>query len=307
MKPNSASSYGKPWLSYQEQLTLLHGRGLSDAMGFESLIRQVGYYRLSGYWYVLRELDEVTGERLDRFFSDARLGSVADLYAFDDRLRSTLMMAISTVEVALRVELGHVLGKRSTFAYLEPGHLELTLDRSKYARFLSDYFDLQSRSKDDFVKHFNDKYDGVLPIWVAVEILQFGGLVSLYGFAHYDDRRQIAERLGDVHADEFKSWLMAINVVRNICAHHGRLWNRAMVNMPKVPAVDRVPELDHSRGSISRVYGVACVLAYWLRALGRVDLVAEIRATLESFPQIQGIEGSMAGIVAGWQGYALWR
>ena len=26
----------------------------------------------------------------------------------------------------------------------------------------------------------------------------------------------------------FQSWLIALNGVRNICAHHGRLWNREL-------------------------------------------------------------------------------
>ncbi len=108
------------------------------------------------------------------------------------------------------VEIGHVLGSRAPRAYLEPDHLEPTLNRREYAKLLSGYFELQARSKEDFVERFNKRYDGLLPVWVAVEILHLGDLVRLYSFAKFDDRRAIAERLGPLHADELKSWLMPL-------------------------------------------------------------------------------------------------
>ncbi len=108
------------------------------------------------------------------------------------------------------VEIGHVLGSRAPRAYLEPDHLEPTLNRREYAKLLSGYFELQARSKEDFVERFNKRYDGLLPVWVAVEILHLGDLVRLYSFAKFDDRRAIAERLGPLHADALKSWLMPL-------------------------------------------------------------------------------------------------
>lgn len=51
-------SYPKAWKSLEEQIALLKSRGLSisdDAKAAEYLER-IGYYRLSGYFYAMREL-----------------------------------------------------------------------------------------------------------------------------------------------------------------------------------------------------------------------------------------------------------
>lgn len=59
--------YSKPYLTIQEQLSLLRGRGLdiSDELRAEAALQRIGYYRLSGYWYPLRKsipiIDPMTG------------------------------------------------------------------------------------------------------------------------------------------------------------------------------------------------------------------------------------------------------
>lgn len=49
--------YSKPWLSYNDQLTLLESRGLliTDRAAALEYLERIGYYRLSGYWYAFRE------------------------------------------------------------------------------------------------------------------------------------------------------------------------------------------------------------------------------------------------------------
>lgn len=48
--------YEKAWLSYDEQANLLiDERGLiADRAFLLNRLREVGYYRLSGYWYIFK-------------------------------------------------------------------------------------------------------------------------------------------------------------------------------------------------------------------------------------------------------------
>jgi abortive infection bacteriophage resistance protein len=55
--------------------------------------------------------------------------------------------------------------------------------------------------------------------------LGWGGLTRLYGFAPRSTQDAIAGRCG-LRAPQLSSWLKALNIVRNVCAHHGRLYNR---------------------------------------------------------------------------------
>ena len=51
----------------------------------------------------------------------------------------------------------------------------------------------------------------------------------------------IAQRYGINNGRVFATWLRSLNYLRNICAHHSRLWNRNMVDQPKLPSADELP------------------------------------------------------------------
>ena len=297
--------YDKPWKSYASQLSDLENSGLIGATLHEEQIRRIGYYRLSGYWYLFREPGP-ENSRLDTFHPGAHFDEVLALYEFDSALRSAVFAAISRLEIAFRVEVGHVLGKRSTFGHLEAEHLDPSKVGKEFPKFLSKYHQLQSRSREDFVAHFQQKYLGVLPIWVATEILQMGDLVDLYRLCHYDDRKKIAEAFGPLQADEFSSWIGSLNYVRNICAHHGRFWNRAMVVSPKIPDPSRYPELTNLGHSANRAYGVLSALACLLKACRYDSERTKIKEVLETFPQSKFVSLRMLGAPADWATSTLW-
>ena len=82
--------------------------------------------------------------------------------------------------------------------------------------------------KSPVVKHHNDKYGGSLPIWAAVEISTFGTMSKLYKNMLPADQAAIAKQF-DLTPTLLNSWLRAFVEVRNICAHYGRLYNKALL------------------------------------------------------------------------------
>jgi abortive infection bacteriophage resistance protein len=62
------------------------------------------------------------------------------------------------------------------------------------------------------------------------------------------------------------SWLMALNGVRNICAHHGRLIYRELGYQPKIPREQKYPDW-HMPVKITRekIFGILTILRYLLR------------------------------------------
>lgn len=297
--------YEKPWKSYVQQLTDLEANGLAGASLYEDQIRRIGYYRLSGYWYLFRELG-LKNRRLDTFQPGATFEDVLSLYEFDSMLRSVVFSAVSRLEIALRVEVGHVLGKRATFGHLEAEHLDPAKVGKELSSFLSKYHEVQSKSREDFVDHFRRKYLGILPVWVATEILQLGQLGDLYSLCKFDDRKAIAETFGPLRADELASWLNTINYVRNICAHHGRLWNRAIVNSPKIPDELRYPELLPVQGLAKRTYGALAIITCLLKSCGFESERARIHDLLASFPENQFVNLQMIGAPRNWERHSFW-
>jgi len=270
--------YTKPHLSYSEQMDLLVGRGLDvgDPGHAEHLLRQIGYYRLSGYWYPFRL--PATPVRMDRFQSGTTLDQVVALYDFDRRLKLLILDAVERVEIAMRVQVGHTLGKRDAHAHLHAWHLDPKFSRagksgreSDHDQWLERVLKEQKRSKEEFVQHFKDRYDDRLPIWVITEIMDFGSLSYLYKGSKRDDRDGIAfefairDAQGHGNGLALTNWLQVINHLRNVCAHHSRLWNRNMTVQVAPRHLRGIPALNHvgAPGSAhDRVYSALCILLY---------------------------------------------
>ncbi|MCF7521003.1 Abi family protein [Neisseria sp. ZJ106] len=231
----------KIWLSFDQQLELLKTRGLhisDDAKATEYLAR-IGYYRLSGYFYAMRERNgNIIG---DHFKSGAGFQDAVLLYIFDKKLRLLVLDALERIEIALRVDVSHHLGRLDKFAYRNPDLLHHSFSKttsdqhSRHTDWLNKHEQLIKRSKEEFILHNKVKYGLPLPIWVACEVWDFGCLSTLFGGMKENDQDAVAQKYGIRNGRIFASWLRSLNYLRNICAHHSRLWNRNITVQPKLP------------------------------------------------------------------------
>ncbi len=325
--------YGKPYLAVSEQLDLLEARGLE--LGDRDLaaewLRRVGYYRLSGYWYPFRESDRAQDGRvriLDTFASGTTLRMVTELYEFDRALRLLVLDGVERLEVSIRFHVGHVLGRRGPYAHADPAALsaEFTggpLDAphavarwrtSDHAAWLARRAEEERRSKTDFTKHILAKYGPPLPVWVVTEILDFGGLSRLYAGLLQRDRDQIAASLGLFDASgagnggALQDWLKNINVVRNVCAHHGRLWNANVTERLSPTKLRAIDELTHigARGANARIYPTLAVMALLIsRVHPEDDWAARLVRHISTLPA-QRSESEM-GFPDLWRDEGIWR
>lgn len=247
--------YNRPWKSFAEQLELLKSRGMvvTDETAALDYLERVGYYRLSAYWYPFRKFEVIqdAGGKLstkvtDEFHSDTQFVDAVQLYLFDKKLRLLLADALERIEISLRVDLAYLLGERSPFAHIEnikahfhPGFAGRPFRKgspeSCFDAWLNKYRGLVARSKEDFVRHYHDNHGTELPIWVAVEVLDFGAISQLFSMLHVKDQLAIANRYGVNDWKAFKSWLFSLSYLRNLVAHHSRLWNRNITSKPKLP------------------------------------------------------------------------
>ena len=192
----------KPYRTYSEQLNLLIKRGMSieDGDYAEEQIRIMNYYRLSGYWYPFRRLEN--DERSDYFIEGTTFSQVMDLYKFDERIRSSIFTTLAPVELAMRAFIGHELGYIDACAYLKPEMLSAVAWDAKrnkptgeYKEWLEKYQKGLMKSREDFVEHHRTKYEGILPIWAAVETMDWGELTHLYRMCPKTVREKVAMRL----------------------------------------------------------------------------------------------------------------
>jgi abortive infection bacteriophage resistance protein len=311
------SSYTKPHLTFADQLRLLKSRGMviDDEAEAERLLSVIGYYRLSGYWYVYRRR-LASGHRDDLFVEGTTFGQVVRLYDADRRLKLQLLDALERIEIALRVMIGFTLGRRGAYAHLDQINLDGRFtgrngaQPSTYDRWLHKVLGAQARSSEDFVLHFQNKYDGRLPVWVVTEILDFGSMSYLFQGLKSADRNEIAGRLGIFdqsgggNGTALANWLRVLNYVRNVCAHHSRLWNRNLVDQVAPRHLRSIPDLRQLTGhqvSHFRVYSTLCIIAFLLSRIGHgADWTTRLRKLLSAEIPACGRGLHELGFPAGW-------
>jgi abortive infection bacteriophage resistance protein len=92
-----------------------------------------------------------------------------------------------------------------------------------------------NRSQEIFIKDQRYRYPGQdADAWKILEVASMGTLSKLYKNLRHQlpEKSIIAKDMGLNLHSELSSWLEAITYVRNIIAHHSRLWSRNMVKKP---------------------------------------------------------------------------
>jgi abortive infection bacteriophage resistance protein len=103
------------------------------------------------------------------------------------------------------------------------------------------------------------------------------------------------------------------NYVRNVAAHHARLYNRKLVAAPRRPKVGTVPLLDHLRqGTTSKdifgTYNALAVIAYFLRTIDSDSGWTErIRELIATFPATPTFSIRTLGFPVAWESLELWH
>jgi abortive infection bacteriophage resistance protein len=150
-------------------------------------------------------------------------------------LRLILFDAIERIEIALRAKMiYHLSLAHGSLWYLNP---TLFADTIKHSQHLGDLKTEFNRSQEIFIKDQRKRYPTAdADAWKILEVASFGTISKLYkNLGHQlPEKATIAKEMGLNMHSELSSWLESIAYVRNIIAHHSRLWSRNMVKTPIV-------------------------------------------------------------------------
>jgi abortive infection bacteriophage resistance protein len=297
---------------------------ITDSERAQGCLHRIGYYRLSGYWFPFRHQEIVVdseGRELtrvsDMFRPGTRFQNAMDLYVFDKKLRLLLIDAIERIEIALRVDIALILGTYTALAHRDGGNFNAYFSRTNpatgitpHSRFLTKLDDAISRSREDFVIAFAQKYNTHMPIWMCIELWDFGTLSTILSGMKTIQLQKLADRYRLPRYKLLVSWTQSINFVRNICAHHGRLWNRPPVQQPGPTRLGEIPMLDHlaqDEYAQRRLYSVAAALQYLMRTVNPDNgWGTRVAAHLATFPEIAGLSIRQMGFPDGWSKSDLW-
>lgn len=294
--------YNKPPLTFEEQVGLLIRRGLiTNKDILIDRLKSVSYYRLSGYWYPFKNPDGT-------FKPETKLDTVWQRYIFDRQLRLLVLDGIERVEISIRTSLiYHFSHTYGPFGYIEEANLP-NLDNEKFDKFKEQFFEDQKRSKEIFAKHFRRKYGDChenLPLWMAVEVTTLGKLLTLFRGLDSSLKKKIAAKY-EISDIVLESWFRALNGVRNICAHHGRLWNREFGYKPMIPKERKHPQW-HQPIEIenNRVFAILTIIKYMLNIIApQSDWPKRLNKLLDEYSEIP--RKSM-GFPDNWQDCPIWN
>jgi abortive infection bacteriophage resistance protein len=141
-----------------------------------------------------------------------------------------------------------------------------------------------------------------------LEDLSMGMISRLYkGLAQDSDRKAIAKRFS-VPQKVLGSWLHTLTFVRNICAHHARLWNRELAVPPSLPEQPdwQLPANDgHMPNPKYRVYIVLAILAHLMRHISPDSQWRE--RLIQLIAENNFISLAAMGFPANWRTLAQWQ
>ena len=248
--------------TYEELISILKDRGLSfDGITEEnaiSLLKECLYYRFTAYRFPF-----VYPGNHDQFLPDAQFINIWSLYAFDRRLRLAVLDAVERIEISLRSRWAHVLALRHGALAYENKNIHT---EKFHEKLLLGIHEAIIDSKEPCITHFKDnaKHPQRIPIWSVCEILTQGQLFSAINYLKNENlRKQIFAGMG-IDSKRMSSFLNVIRNVRNICAHHGRLWNKKLFFEMKIPKEPKELNKSLIAGEKS-VYNVLTILIFLMR------------------------------------------
>ena len=271
-----STNFTKTHLSYTEQIDLLESRGLiiKDKVLATKRLKHISYYRLSAYFLPFQQNKNI-------FNFDVRFEEILRLYDFDKALRKIIFDAIETIEVTIRADITYNLSKHTgAFGYKEKENLNI--GNTEYLYLVNSIERETQRSKETFVSDFKQQYHSDdLPIWMVVEIISFSTLSKLFKALKSEQETMTTEL--NLPPKVLKNWLHVINHVRNICAHHGRLWNKQFVIKALIPK--KLTAFENIRND--RVFMLIMMLNYMFKSLGMGDdFVKNIEGLLREYPEV---------------------
>ena len=241
--------YTKAALPSPQLIARWRAKGLviADIAAAERALTFVGYFRLRGYALPLMQ-PSPTGRI---FVVGATFDNILARYELDRDLRRIVLGQLERIEVAVRTVIGNQMALQyGPFWYFN--HPQQVLGQAgpagrveafRIGGFLSEVERETHRSRDPFAQHYFTTYTEPLlpPSWLMAECVSFGKWSQLYKHlqkaetAHPNPKKAVAKTFG-LSVSLMESWLHALTILRNICAHHGRVWNRRFAYRPEVYA-----------------------------------------------------------------------
>lgn len=296
--------YSKPPLSIPHQIDKLKQRGLTfdDETKAAHYLSNISYYRLRAYTYPFQDNNNTAHP----FVRTVSFEDIIHLYVFDRKLRLLLFNAIEKIEVALRTKIAYEF----SLTYGSHWYEDSTMYRVPYHfnNNIKTLYDEVDRSTETFIQHYKNTYTSPVnpPVWMSLEVVSMGLLSKLFSnLKKVPEKKKIATEFGLTKPEILESWMHAIANLRNICAHHSRLWNRRFTITPQIPYNTLFPFLKCTHFHANKLYAQLCCINYILSIISpNNSFVTELKTLLDTCPMA---DVSEMGFPTDWKEEEIWK
>jgi abortive infection bacteriophage resistance protein len=284
-------------------IPLLKRRGLAipDEERAVSYLTNIGYFRLSAYFYPL-----LKEPKTDHIYKDgATFDLVMNMYRFDRKLRILLFNEIEKIEVAIRSAMVNWIsyGLHDVFWMTQAGYFHNSTIFSKSLTCIQSEVD---KTKEEFITHFRNKYGNAYPpAWMITEIIPLGVLCRIYDNLNKTNlKKKVAAHFG-LPFPVFSSWILVLANLRNLCGHHNRTWNKDIPVAPTDIKTASYPWIDSKKTDMKRIYYRICMIKYFLFTVSPGNSFTEkLKSLLQAYPTI---DTKAMGFPNNWQEEPLWQ
>ena len=295
--------YKKLPISIKDQILKLKERGLEfgDEEKAAHYLSNISYYRLRAYTYPFQD----NAKSDQPFNKKISFEEIIKLYVFDRQLRLLIFNAIEKVEVSLRTQIiYHYAMTYGGYWHINPSLYHNPVYFAEHIASLQKEID---RSNETFIKHYKGTYTDPKepPCWMSLEVSSMGLLSKIFANLKKDAcKNNITQHFGLKNIDVLQNWMFCFSIMRNICAHHGRIWNR---RLPKItfPKKTQYCFLDNTNIYPNKIYAYICCIQYILNIISPGhDFRARLLDLMKNCPNLQDKE---MGFPANWQKEKLWQ
>jgi len=296
--------YSKPPISIADQIGLLKSRGLqiADDNAAKSYLSNISYYRLRAYTYPFQDNANPTHP----FIKQVTLPEIISLYVFDRKLRGLMFDVIEKIEISMRTQI--IYNWAMNHGCHWHTNASLYRDSSRFAQCLTSLQTETDRSNETFIEHYKSKYTSPVdpPCWMSLEVSSFGLLSLIFlNLKKGNEKKSVASYFGVNDVSILENWMHCFSNIRNICAHHGRLWNRRLTAHIVVPNYTKHPFVLDKDVYPYKIYAAIICIQYILQIISpKSTFKTKLIELMDSCPLKQEKE---MGFPEGWREEKFWK
>lgn len=276
----------KNFKTIEEQLEILRSRGLTinDELQARDFLLHNNYYRISGYSLTLRKNDV--------FSKSATFQNIVDIYNFDHEFRHIILQYLEVIEIQMK----SIYAYEFTKVHGPTGYLDEAFftDKIKHKEII-DKANQQKKQRlphEPYLKHFVNELQQDIPLWAYVDLFTISDISFFYFISERPIKDAVARTFGltmNKGASILGSYMHSMTIIRNLCAHGSRIYNRLFEQKPSLNKEEKSLLIRDNNGEIDNAhfYGFLLIMKRMLSADQFNEMKKSIIALTKKYPFIR--------------------